>query len=224
MARVRRDPNDLPIPEKILQAATSLFSRMGYDNTPMSLIAEEAGITPGALYYHFANKQDIIFRTLERAALELGSVCISAAAAATDPLGKLRAFVEADVRYQLTSLDTIAPVYTGLVYGARRRDDLLTKDQLARLRDLELRHLDALRAILEEGIRRKAFAKKPVTLTAFAIIGMCEHVVNWHKPTGALSPVQIARFFADQAQIVAEQPSPVHALRAARPKRERPAS
>lgn len=45
--------------EKLLQAAESVFGQKGYAATRLSDIAEEARVTRGAIYHHFANKKEL---------------------------------------------------------------------------------------------------------------------------------------------------------------------
>ena len=52
--------------EQILLTALELFSRKGFDAVSVSDIAEKLGITKGALYRHYASKQDIFEKILER--------------------------------------------------------------------------------------------------------------------------------------------------------------
>lgn len=44
----------------IVAAASDLFARLGYDRTGMSDIAAAVGISPSALYRHFASKQELL--------------------------------------------------------------------------------------------------------------------------------------------------------------------
>ena len=52
--------------EKILETALELFAQSGYLGTSMSDIAKQLGITKAALYKHYASKQAILDRIVER--------------------------------------------------------------------------------------------------------------------------------------------------------------
>jgi AcrR family transcriptional regulator len=63
--------------ERILELALRLFNDFGEPNVNTTLIAEEMNISPGNLYYHFKNKEDIInsiFQQFEREADRLLTV------------------------------------------------------------------------------------------------------------------------------------------------------
>ena len=52
--------------ERILETALELFAQSGYLGTSMSDIAARLGITKAALYKHYAGKQEILDRIVER--------------------------------------------------------------------------------------------------------------------------------------------------------------
>ena len=52
--------------ERIMEAALELFAQSGYLGTSMSDIAGQLGITKAALYKHYAGKQEILDRIVER--------------------------------------------------------------------------------------------------------------------------------------------------------------
>jgi AcrR family transcriptional regulator len=52
--------------ERILEAATNLFGRRGYHATTVEDITRAAGITRGALYWHFDTKSDVLGAVVER--------------------------------------------------------------------------------------------------------------------------------------------------------------
>ena len=63
--------------ERILEASLRLFNDFGEPNVTTTVIADDLGISPGNLYYHFHNKDEIveaIFAKFEREILEILSV------------------------------------------------------------------------------------------------------------------------------------------------------
>lgn len=50
--------------KKLLLAAYNIFSRDGFDKSSLENIAAEAGMTRGALYWHFTDKNDLYKQTL----------------------------------------------------------------------------------------------------------------------------------------------------------------
>src|SRR5262245_61349999 len=52
--------------ELIERAATELFAERGFDGAGMDLIASRSGVTVPVLYDHFASKEDLYRRLLER--------------------------------------------------------------------------------------------------------------------------------------------------------------
>ena len=63
--------------ERILEASLRLFNDFGEPNVTTTVIADDLGISPGNLYYHFHNKDEIveaIFAAFEREITEILSV------------------------------------------------------------------------------------------------------------------------------------------------------
>jgi AcrR family transcriptional regulator len=70
--------------EKILNAAFTVLSREGYENTSIKAIAEEAGVAQGLVHYHYKSKQLLVLAVLAFVCkkLELGDVQGAAGAVA----------------------------------------------------------------------------------------------------------------------------------------------
>jgi AcrR family transcriptional regulator len=64
--------------KRILDAASQVFSRRGYGQATVEEIAAEAGVSNGALYHHFASKEElfraIVGEHLYEHKIELGAV------------------------------------------------------------------------------------------------------------------------------------------------------
>jgi AcrR family transcriptional regulator len=50
--------------ERLLDAAVRVFELKGYDGATVSLIAQEAGVTTGAIYAHYASKAELLAAAL----------------------------------------------------------------------------------------------------------------------------------------------------------------
>jgi len=57
--------------QQIIQAARQVFHACGVSRTSLENIAKAAGVTRGAVYWHFANKADVFFALREQASVPL---------------------------------------------------------------------------------------------------------------------------------------------------------
>lgn len=61
---------------KILDAAQSLFAELGFENTQMDEVATRAGCSRGAIYAHYASKEDLFLALMEqRASASFRAAC-----------------------------------------------------------------------------------------------------------------------------------------------------
>lgn len=75
----------------ILDAAERIFHEQGVAHTSLNEIADAAGVTRGAIYWHFKNKVDLFNCMHARVHLPIEALAeVSAKADETDPLGRLR--------------------------------------------------------------------------------------------------------------------------------------
>lgn len=84
--------------KQIMDAALELFSKKGYEKTSLSDVARYAGVTRGAIYWHFENKGELLIELMQSIAEEKSLVNpLLAAAKETefDPLGCLRKWLYA---------------------------------------------------------------------------------------------------------------------------------
>ena len=75
----------------ILDAAERVFERQGVARSSLSQVAAEAGVTRGAIYWHFANKGEVFAAMMQRAVEPLETMGEVDYAALADPMGELRA-------------------------------------------------------------------------------------------------------------------------------------
>ena len=79
----------------LLDVARGLFAEHGYTGTATEEVVRRAGVTRGALYYHFRDKRDLFQAVVEDLQQELMQQVQAAAVAAPDPWQGLRAGLHA---------------------------------------------------------------------------------------------------------------------------------
>jgi len=57
----------LDVKEKIINAAMEVFSKYGYANASVRLIAEKAGVSKGLVFWYFNSKDELIIEVCKRA-------------------------------------------------------------------------------------------------------------------------------------------------------------
>ena len=73
MRRTKEDAEQTRL--KIIAAALELFSKNGYSNTTLAMIADEAGFSRGPIYWHFKNKDELFQAVLGFSQQPLEQLC-----------------------------------------------------------------------------------------------------------------------------------------------------
>jgi TetR/AcrR family acrAB operon transcriptional repressor len=83
----------------ILDTAEQVFSERGVSRTSLADIAAAAGVTRGAIYWHFQDKADLFCKMVARVTLPMESApCQVDHAAAADPVASIRTMMVAILR------------------------------------------------------------------------------------------------------------------------------
>ncbi|PUA41758.1 TetR family transcriptional regulator [Pseudomonas protegens] len=70
---------------KLIASARQAFARLGYARTSMDELTAEAGLTRGALYHHFGDKQGLLAAVVEQIDSEMDERLEAISAASDDP-------------------------------------------------------------------------------------------------------------------------------------------
>ena len=136
--------------ERLLDAAELLFREHGVTRTSLAEVATAAGMTRGAVYWHFKDKADLFRAMCDRATLPLeANFERTGHDAETDPLGTLRALSIAAL--QSLATDARAQNVFEIVF---HKSELV--DELAGLATAHRQERCACLAQIEEMIRRAA--------------------------------------------------------------------
>lgn len=119
----------------ILTSARRRFARLGFAATSLDDVTRDAGVTKGALYHHFRNKEQLFAEVYDDVEAELSRCGIAAAAGAGDPLDALRrgfgAFLD---RALEPDMQRIALIDAGAVLGPAAKLEIDTRHSLAAIR------------------------------------------------------------------------------------------
>jgi len=73
----------------LMAIAIDCFARYGYQGTSIDRIASAAGVTKGALYYHFRDKEELLFEAVQDRIAEFEQRVVGGVNPSTDPAGAL---------------------------------------------------------------------------------------------------------------------------------------
>lgn len=172
------DNHDTPPAEAIEAAAFDLFARKGFQVTTVRDVMRACGLTQGALYNHFASKEELLATIIRstQAALER-ELAAAVAEAGDDPVAQLRAFVRSyTLRHTRRRVEAIVANREWEWLDALRRQEIRASRR--RVRDVLVR-------ILERGHAAGAFrmlrrqAHDDVKIVAMAILNQSTDVAYW---------------------------------------------
>jgi AcrR family transcriptional regulator len=193
--------------DEIRRAAAGLFFAKGYEATSMRELAEALAIKSASIYYHFADKEQILYEIV-RDTLELSRRGIAdALAREQDPARRLAALVVHHVALNATRPREATLVETELrsLTGERRTGVLALRDV----------HDGLVLATLEHGSAAGAFGLVDAKLTTYALVSMCLNVGAWYREGGRLPLDEVAAVYASLAlRLVGAAPLGADELRA----------
>lgn len=184
---------------RIIRAAAEIYRECGYERAGMTDIARRVGMTAPALYWYFRSKEDILLAFLEHTIADLIEFVRSLVHAAS-PRERLWEFMYAYAVWQLQQQELSAAYERIFALGHLRNS--LPERQRQRVTSLEREFYGMCRALIAE-VRGSRRAGPDVAPTAFAMIGMVEHLISWYRLSGPMSVKQVATLYADLAVAMA---------------------
>ncbi len=168
----------------LLDAAARLFADKGYVATSMRDIAQDCGMLPGSLDYHFAAKEDLLVAVYERGVEELLANVRMAIAKESEPWLRLQAACTAHLQTVLRRSD-----YAQVLIRVLPGDVTAAALRLAELRDqYEEQFATLVSALpLTRGADRKTLR--------LMLIGALNWSRFWFAPQGRETPRSLARKF-----------------------------
>jgi AcrR family transcriptional regulator len=173
--------------ERILDAAAASFRERGFAATRLSDIADRAGLQAPSLYYHFASKEELIEVVLALGVERTFEHVRGRASAVPeeDPLGRLRAAIEAHVEMVLETGNYSAANLR--LYG-QMPDDI--RGRLEKIQRRVGRYWnDLLVAARDAGAIRDDL---DLSAARMLILGSLNWTAEWYRAGGRLAVSEVA--------------------------------
>jgi TetR/AcrR family acrAB operon transcriptional repressor len=190
---VRRTKEEaLATRHRLLDAAEVLFQNQGVSQTSLQQIAQQAGATRGAIYWHFKDKADLFNAMMERVVLPLEAATRVASATDEDPLAAIE-----QVMVQALSLMTTDPQVRRVFEVATLKVEY-TNDMAAvlqRHRNSRNETVADFGNALRHAARRAGIALPiPVTTAAYGLHAVLSGLIqDWLLDPGAFELVPAGR-------------------------------
>src|SRR5688572_11068366 len=90
-----RREKSAPSRKQLMSSAIDCFARFGYQGTTIDRIARAAGVTKGAIYYHFRDKEELLFAAVRDRVQGFERHVLEEVAPAADAVANLRRVIDA---------------------------------------------------------------------------------------------------------------------------------
>lgn len=178
---------------EILKAARQLFYEKSYEAASTREISARVGISKAALYHHFRNKEEILFR-----------ICLEAADELVDNMRRAIARNVASGKPLKEQLTDILIEYLRTYLKNENFNKILfhdmeylPEDKKRVILDKEKENVHQLRAFLISLMDQGVIRRINPTVMTFSLISSLHWLYFWYNPNGPLSLEDVAQEIAD---------------------------
>lgn len=182
---------DPPSQRDMLIAAVECFAEKGFHATTTRDIAKLTEMSPAALYMHFKNKHELLYKIMLIVASAVLDRMKAAVASHVDPVERLRALVHAQVRTHAALRAAVRVV--------DREFDTLPVELRRPIVELRDQSEELYLLALEDGREKGVFQFSDVRIAALAIYSMAVAVARWFRPEGPHTDVEVAEIYQELA-------------------------
>lgn len=158
----------------LLEAAREVFYEDGYQKASMREVARRIGMSQAAIYYHFTDKEDLLFTLIDDFTERFSATLMRAVAGGVSPQEKLGNLIAAQ-------LDMLVENQRDLKILSQDKGHL-SKMRLRLIRSKERTVLEIYRACLDEVRKGGGLNGIESTVAAFTIIGAINWLYQWYRP------------------------------------------
>lgn len=183
---------------EILLSATRVFARMGFANTKMIDIAEEAKIGKGTIYEYFKNKNEIFEYAFHHFMETMENQLGTDIANITDPVEKLKTLAYSWGKIISDHEEDIVEIMLDFWAEAIRQKDE-SRLKIVDFDQIYTEYRGLIMTILDQGIRQGIFKPVNTYYIASLIVGMIDGVMlQYILDKENFDPQQALRCFAEE--------------------------
>ena len=173
---------------EVIEAASRVFAKKGYQATTIAAVAEELNIDRASLYYYISSKEELFDDVVREACEDNVRIARNIDKSSDNALEKLQKFI-------IETTNSYERHYPLLHIYVRENLKTVGDSRSAwakQMRQLNHDYEDAIIKIIEEGYEDGSFRNLgPSRTVAYAIMGMVNWVGRWYKP-GNVSGTSLA--------------------------------
>jgi len=168
---------------QILEAAMKVFARSGLNNARMDDIAEEAGLSKGALYWYFNSKDEIIITILD-SLFQREMEDLRALQSSEQPASQQLLEFAQRTMDDVVQMEALMPIAYEFIALSFRREEVAES-----LQEYFNSYLEILIPIIQEGIDRGEFRPANPEEIAIAVGAIFEGTLNmWIYNSNTVDP------------------------------------
>jgi AcrR family transcriptional regulator len=172
--------------DTMVNAAARVFAHNGYDQTTMQDLAASMGLATGALYHYFPSKEQLLIDICDQLMEPLLERARDVVASEDPPAERLRTLVHLWV-------DNVVEYRDHMLVFQQERHVIESGPQWRRTRESR----KAFERLVEHALEDAGAAGPDDRLVLSALLGMVNHIAQWYRPRGRLSPNEIADGYLD---------------------------
>jgi TetR/AcrR family transcriptional regulator len=166
--------------DHLLARAARVFADKGYHPTTMRDLSAASGMSLAGMYYYVRGKEDLLALIQERCFVRVLEGARQAVASATDPYGRLQAFIRHHVAF---FADHMAEM------------KVLSHEPSPRgVAAIKRRYVDLLETILKDAAPDQSAVDR--SAATYILFGMMNWIYNWYDPAGEIDPARLADLMA----------------------------
>jgi AcrR family transcriptional regulator len=167
------EPENGSVRQRLLTAATDLFTQRGYAATTVREIVGAVGVTKPVLYYYFQNKEGIYLELMRRAFTKLDELITGSVGDRGSAAQKLLRLCDRTYTLFMENVK-VARVMYSIYYGPHQGAPFFDFDAY------HLKFQEAVRGLIQEGIRTGEFRKENPEDMTWAILGAINVAMEVH--------------------------------------------